>query len=297
MEENMYQAELVLKAESLIGEGSLWDIERSRLLWIDIWKGEVHSFDPASGIDTLIFKSNQTLGTVVQREGGGLVAAMEHGFTFINEQTGEATPILDPEPDKLCNRFNDGKCDPAGRFWAGTMSMEGKEPGVGSLYRLGTDLTCTKMAGDISISNGIIWSQDAKTMYYTDSPTQLVWAYDYDAASGDISNRRVVIELPQGEGVPDGITLDAEGMLWVAQWGGWQVSRYDPATGKKIAQVDLPVSQPSSCALGGPNLDELYITTARNGLTAEELAAQPLSGSLFVVKAGVKGLKAEKFKG
>jgi sugar lactone lactonase YvrE len=290
----MIKAELVLKADARIGEGSIWDWERNRLLWIDILNGEILSFDPATRENRIVFKSCLPIGTVVQRERGGLVAALLHGIYFVDEETGAAEMICEVETDKPENRFNDGKCDAAGRFWVGTMSGD---PSKGSLYRLGTDLKCDKMLEGVSISNGIIWSHDNKTMYYADTPTGVIVAFDYDLETGGIRNKRTVVEIKKGEGGPDGFTIDAEGMLWVAQWGGWQVGRYDPETGKKLETVEVPAGQVSSCAFGGRNLDELYITTARVSLSEEKLAAHPLTGSLFMAKVGVKGVRANKFKG
>ena len=292
----MLKAELAFKAEAQIGEGALWDSERELLYWIDISNGEIHLFNPADGADRLVANVGQYIGTVVQRAGGGLLAAMQRGLYFVNED-GALTQICDPEKGKPRNRFNDGKCDPAGRFWAGTMPIDCMEPKVGSLYRLDSSLTVTKMLDGITISNGIIWSPDHKTMYYADTPTGVVEAFDYDINSGDISNRRTVIRIANGEGGPDGITIDSEGMLWVAQWGGWKVGRYDPADGKLLDEVRVPAAQVSSCAFGGSNLDELFITTARIGITEANLKSQPLAGSLYRVKTAVKGLKADKFKG
>lgn len=286
-----------MKTEASLGEGSLWDDRRGRLLWVDIVLGEIRSFDPALGTDMLLFKAGQAIGTVVLRERGDLVAALADGFHFVDETAGTSVKICHPEEDKPQNRFNDGKCDPAGRFWAGTMSDVDHSGNHGSLYRLDTDLTCHSMVEGVSVSNGIAWSPDGKTMYYTDTRTGLIWAYEYDAKTGDIRNRRTVVDIAKGEGGPDGFTVDAEGMLWVAQWGGWQVGRYDPATGKKILKVDVPAGRVSSCALGGAKLDELYITTARTGLSVSELEKQPLAGCLFVAKAGVAGMKAFRFKG
>jgi sugar lactone lactonase YvrE len=293
----MKQAELALGIRTALGEGSLWDDRAGRLLWVDIRSGEIHAFYPDGGTDRLLFKCGQTVGTVVQREGGGLVAAMADGFHFIDEAAGESRKILDPEQDKPQNRFNDGKCDPAGRFWAGTMNDIHHSRGEGSLYRLDPDMSCRKMIGGVSVSNGIAWSPDSATMYYTDTRTRVIWAYDYDMETGNISNRRTVVEITAGEGGPDGITIDAEGMLWVAQWGGWQAARYDPATGKKTGRVDVPAARVSSCALGGANLNELYITTAREGLSEKEQLGQPHAGCLFVARVDVPGLRAYRFRG
>lgn len=290
------KSELIYQSDVILGEGALWDDEAGRLLWVDIPGGEIHVYDPAAGADRLLFKAGQPIGTVVKREGGGLAVAAKHGFAFANEDTGLLEMICDPEADKPDNRFNDGKCDPAGRFWAGTMGMDHGR-GKGALYCLDTDMQCTKKLDGVTVSNGIAWSPDGRTMYYTDTVTHAIWAFDYDAGTGAISRRRTAVEIAGGEGGPDGFTVDAEGMLWVAQWNGWQVARYDPATGKKLDRIDVPVAEVSSCAFGGDGLDVLFITTAREGLTAGELEGQPLAGSLFAAMPGTKGMRAYPFKG
>jgi sugar lactone lactonase YvrE len=205
--------------------------------------------------------------------------------------------IADPEAHLPGNRFNDGKCDPAGRFWAGTMRIAEDQVGAGSLYCLDRDLTVRKMWEGITIANGIAWSSDAKTMYYIDTPTCAVAAFDYDLATGSIANRREIIRTPKEAGFPDGMTIDAEGMLWVAYWQGWRVVRWDPSTGEMLATVELPVERVTAPWFGGPNLDELYITTARIGLSDEARAQQPLAGSLFRARVGVAGLPAFEFAG
>jgi len=204
--------------------------------------------------------------------------------------------IIDPETDKPDNRFNDGKCDPAGRFWAGTMHIRG-QPNHGSLYRLDTDMTVHKMVEDVSISNGIVWTADHKTMYYIDTPTRTVYAYDYDNDTGAIDNRRIAIQVPEGIGFPDGMAIDAEGMLWIAHYEGKAVRRWDPASGKILHTIDLPVSRVTACAFVGNNLDTLYITTAINGLSAERHAKEPHAGSLFVAQPGVTGTLTYRFQG
>ena len=291
----MIKSDLVLRAQAVTGEGPLWDEERAGLWWVDIPKGEIRFFNPASGEDCLVAAIGQQVGAVVLRRGGALLAAAEHGFFFVEESTGKLTPIYDPESNLTGNRFNDGKCDPAGRFWAGTMDNACIRRGVGALYRLDADMSCHKLVEGVSISNGLAWSPDRTTMYYADTPTGVVDAFDYDDATGEIANRRTVVRI--AEGAPDGMTIDRDGNLWVAQWGGWQVSCYDPGTGRKLEEVAVPAAQTASCAFGGEALDTLYITTARNGLTGEAALRQPLAGSLFAVKPGVRGLPAAKFAG
>jgi sugar lactone lactonase YvrE len=291
----MLQAELVFRAEALIGEGALWDSQSATLLWIDIPAGEIHRFNPSDNSNRLVASLGQYIGTVVQRRGGGLLTAAQRGFFFVEEQTGAITPILDPEAHLPRTRFNDGKCDPSGRLWAGTMDIDCITRYAGSLYRLDDELRCERMLSNVSISNGIVWSPDKATMYFADTPTGVVDAFDYDDRTGSISNRRTVVRI--ADGGPDGMTIDRDGNLWVAQWGGWQVGCYDPFTGRKLEEVRVPASQVASCAFGGKEMDELYITTARNGIVGEELQKQPLAGSLFRVKPGVRGLEAYHFAG
>jgi sugar lactone lactonase YvrE len=291
----MNKVELVLDAQAILGEGAAWSAERKQLYWVDIQAKKVHCYNPADGSDHVI-GLDQQVGTLAPRLKGGLVLAMQKGLYFLDEATGRVELIADPESGLPANRFNDGKCDPAGRFWAGTMSDE-EEPNAGSLYRLDPDLRWHKMLDGITVSNGMIWSLDGKTMYYIDTPTMEVSAFDYDLATGMISNRRPVVKISQGDGFPDGMTIDREGMLWVAMWEGWQVNRYDPGSGEKLASIPVPVARVTSVAFGGERLDELYITTARLQLASDELAEQPHAGGLFRVKPGVSGFPAYSFRG
>jgi sugar lactone lactonase YvrE len=259
-------------------------------------EGRVHEFQPGTG-HKHTFEVGQFVGTVVPRADGDLMLAVQNGFASLDLATGRLEIVHDPEADLPGNRFNDGKCDPAGRFWAGTMAMEGNNAGRGSLYVLEAGGKARKALAGVSISNGIVWSLDNTTMYYIDTPTQRVDAFDYDLDSGAIGNRRTAITIPVADGAPDGMTIDAEGMLWVAHWGGWRVTRWDPQTGAQLQTLKLPVSQVTSCAFGGPDLDELYITSARIGLDKTELARQPLAGALFRARLGVTGILAHTFAG
>ena len=289
-------AELILDAKATLGEGPIWDVRRQVLYWVDISAGKVHIFDPATGHDRAI-DVGQPVGTVVPRRSGGVMVALRDGFAALDLETGALTMIADPEAHLPLNRFNDGKCDPAGRFWAGTMRQAEDRAGAGSLYRLDPDGSVHKMWDKITVSNGIAWSLDARTMYYIDTPTRMVVAFEYDLATGAIANPRPVIHTPDGPGFPDGMTIDAEGMLWVAYWDGWRVVRWDPATGQALAVIEMPVQRPTAAWFGGSNLDELYITSARTGLSEEALAQQPHAGGLFVARPGVRGLPAFEFAG
>lgn len=291
----MNELKLVLDAKSTLGEGPSWDTEKKLLYWVDIVEKKIHIFDPRLCIDRVIY-TGQLTGCVVPRKSGGLVTALKNGFYFVNDKTGRLAFIANPESYLPNNRFNDGKCDPAGRFWAGTMNLNEKEA-TGSLYSLDSGWCVRKVLGGITVSNGLTWSPDYRTMYYIDSPTKEVWAFDYDLYTGIIKNKRVVVRIPEGEGVPDGMTSDCEGALWVAQWDGWKVSRWNPYNGKKLMEVHVPAARVSSCVFGGENLNELYITTARFGISVEGLLKQPLAGGIFKLKTNVRGLETFKFAG
>jgi sugar lactone lactonase YvrE len=291
----MEPVELVVDAKAILGEGAAWSVERKCLYWVDIQGKAVHVFNPAGGLDRVI-RVEQQVGTLALRQSGGLVLAMENGLYFLDEDSGQVEFIADPESGLQGNRFNDGKCDPGGRFWAGTMSTVGQRQ-AGSLYRMDHDRRVRKMVGGITTSNGLTWSLDRRTMYYIDTPTGEVSAFDYDDLSGEISNRRAVVRVAPGDGHPDGMTIDAEGMLWVAMWEGWQVNRYDPHTGEKLDSIPVPVARVTSVAFGGDAFEELYITTARLQLAGDELTKQPHAGGLFKIRPGVRGVPGFSFLG
>ena len=286
-------AELLLDIKADLGEGALWDEEQKVLYWVDINGHKVYVYNPATGENTG-YDVGQQVGTVVLRESGGLMLALKHGFAAYDPATGKLDIIADPEVDKPDNRFNDGKCDPAGRFWAGTISREREQA---ALYRLDTDMSVHKMVEGVSTSNGIVWTSDKKTMYYIDSPVRSVYAYDYNNETGSIDNQRAVIKVPEEKGVPDGMAIDSEGMLWIAHYNGGAVHRWNPTTGEILHTIELPVSRVTSCAFGGDNLDTLYITTAINGMKPEQHAQEPHAGSLFVAKTNVMGTLSYRFKG
>lgn len=290
----MTEVTCVLDAKAELGEGPLWDHRAQRLYWVNIRQKEVRRFDPATGRDE-IFKAPAMVGSLAVRETGGLVVALQSGFHFFDPPssdsgTGKWDPVTDPEAHLPENRFNDGKPDRQGRFWAGSMDDLEKQAS-GGLYRLGADLKATRLVDGIICSNSLCWSPDGSVMYYADSWAHTIWAWDFDTASGEIANRRVFVQRPTDEGAPDGATVDAEGGVWVAYWGGWCVTRFDPK-GKKERVVKLPVAQPTCPAFGGPDLDICYVTSAAIGG-----APQPLSGGIFAFAPGVKGLAEAFFKG
>ncbi|RFU67626.1 SMP-30/gluconolactonase/LRE family protein [Peribacillus saganii] len=291
----MYKAELIVDAKATLGEGPAWDAKNQVLYWIDIKERKIFIYNPESGINDT-FELQQSIGAAVPRNSGGLIVALENGFHFLDLQSGKLTVIADPEQGLPDNRFNDGKCDANGRFWAGTMAKDGTGTN-GSLYCLNTDLTVQQMLKGLGISNGMAWNKQNQTMYFIDTPTNQVAAFDFKLGEGTISNKRFVVEFPEGEGFPDGMTIDEEGMLWIAHFAGSQVSRWNPQNGEKLESVTLPVANVTSCVFGGPDLDDLYITTARDGLDEQDLQKQPHAGGLFRVKTNTRGSETYFFKG
>ncbi len=281
--------ELVLDAGAELGEGPVWDHERRVLWWVDIEGRRINRFDPESG-ETASIEVPSKVGAVSIRTSGGLIAALKDGFATVSPD-GKVTELASVEHADLNDRMNDGKCDSSGRFWAGSMSDSGR----GALYRLDNDGTVSTMLRDVAISNGIAWTSDDATMYYIDTLTRCVDAFDFDHASGSIANRRTVVELAP-PAYPDGMTIDEQGFLWVALWDGWGVHRYSPS-GELDLVVRLPAAHVTSCTFGGDDLDVLYVTTARMGLDPEQLEAQPLAGGLFALSPGVRGTRAHAFAG
>lgn len=284
--------EPVLDARADLGEGPSWDPAARRLIWVDINTGTVHRFDPSSGEDER-FDAGQPVGAAVPASDGRLVLAVSDGFAFLDPNTGTLERIADVEADRPDTMMNDGKCDPQGRFWAGTKDAVASRP-IASLYRLGPDRRPVQMVTGLTVSNGLGWSPDRSTMYFIDSPVQRIDLFDFDAENGDITNRRTLIEILKEWGLPDGMTVDEEGFLWVAFWGGSAVRRFDP-NGEVVSVVEFPVAHVTSCAFGGDDLADLYVTTARNGLSESQLSEQPLAGGLFRFGPGVRGLRQQPF--
>jgi len=291
------QVEHVLASQSRLGEGPIWHHEEKTLYWVDIHRKRVERYQPASGRhDRFAFHSAITaLGL---RARGGFVVATDKGFAFWDGHSTELEFIQDPEQDRPHNRFNDGAVDPGGRFWAGTMyeGPETEELAEGRLYRLDADRTVRLMETGLTISNGVGWSPDKKTMYFTDTLRRVIYAYDFDVATGTIENRRPFVRTPEELGFPDGMAVDSEGFIWSAHWGGWRIRRYDPQ-GKVEREILLPVECPTSCTFGGEDLSELYITSAWTALSAESRSEQPQAGDLFRIKVDVKGQPETLFAG
>ncbi|MDX1284444.1 MAG: SMP-30/gluconolactonase/LRE family protein [Draconibacterium sp.] len=285
--------ELVLDTKSELGEGALWDYKNGELMWVDI-KGKILNFyNPETGNNKEML-TGQMIGTVVPTESGNALVALENGIYSFDISTGSKKLLDNPEVDLPSNRFNDGKCDPSGRFWAGTMSTKG-EKNAGTLYRFDSDSSIHKMVENVSISNGIVWSLDKSKMYYIDTPTQKIMAYDYNNETGEIGNPKVAVDGPKEMGSPDGMTIDEKGNVWVALWGGAHVANWNPKTGELIQTIDVPAKNVTSCAFGDDDLGTLYVTTARTGTSDDELKEFPLSGGVFKIRPGIKGVKAFYF--
>lgn len=284
--------ELVLDARSTHGEGPAWDAAVGRLIWVNITASTVHEFRPDGS--TRQWDVGEHVGAAVPRAGGGLVLAVRSGFAALAED-GSVTPLARVETDNPDNRMNDGKCDPQGRFWAGTMAYAETE-GAGSLYRLDQDGSTQLMLSPVTISNGLGWSPDGNLMYYVDTPTGGVDAFDFDGATGAIAGRQRVITIDPADGSPDGLAVDHEGGVWVALWGGGAVRRYHP-DGSLDLIIEVPAAQVTSCAFGGNQGEELYITTAAAGLSPQQRAAQPQAGGLFRCRPGVTGPAATPYAG
>uniref|UniRef100_UPI00404A8F30 SMP-30/gluconolactonase/LRE family protein n=1 Tax=Flavobacterium sp. TaxID=239 RepID=UPI00404A8F30 len=291
----IYQADLELEIKAQLGEGAFWNHETQTLYWIDITGNELNIYNPNTKKNQIL-PTPSSIGTVVPTDiKSKALVALEDGVYLMNIENGAVERFSNVEQNKPENRFNDGKCDPAGRFWVGSMAFS-QESKLASLYRIDAQGKATTQIDSVTISNGIVWTQDKKTMYYIDTPTLTIKAYDYDNNSGDISNERIAVKVADSLGFPDGMAIDANDKLWVGMWNGNAVLQFDPITGKLLSKVNVPAHNVTSCAFGGENLDILYITTASLDMTPEEQKQFPLAGSVFKVKTTAKGVKSSFFK-
>lgn len=288
------EAALFYKIEAKLGEGPIWNHQTQKLYWVDIEGKQLHILDPTKKENKSISLPVQ-IGTVVPIDSTQCVVALVDGAYLLDVNTETTALIAHLDADNLSTRLNDGKCDPAGRLWVGSMHWDTTEP-LGGLFKLEGNGNSEQVLDGITVSNGIVWSANQKTMYYIDTPTQKVMAFDFDIATGQISNPRVAIEIPKEMGLPDGMTIDAEGKLWIGLWNGDAIVRYDPETGELIQRIPVPAHNVTACAFGGLNLDSLFITTARLDMSEEELKKYPNAGSIFVTVPGVKGVKSHFFQ-
>lgn len=286
-----YSSALLSQLTCELGEGACWWPERNSWCWVDILGHTIYVRAENGTLQT--FDAGTHVTTLAPVAGGGeLIAGMKDGVAFFSPEqgVGDLLVVLNEKENMRCN---DGKCDPAGRLWIGTMQMPAEE-GTGTLYCItGKEAPVVKLKG-VTISNGLVWK--GNKMYYNDTHTGKIQEFSYDEATGAIAFTRIAVPIPEELGWPDGMAMDSEGMLWVAQWGGSGVYCWNPETGELLAKVEVPAPHVSSCAFGGAGMDELLITTAREHMTEEQIAEYPLSGSVFHVKLPVKGLPANYFK-
>jgi sugar lactone lactonase YvrE len=286
-------AELILPVGAECGEGPVW--HNGALWFVDIEGRRLHRFDPVSKASDQ-WDAGQRVGVAVPASDGRWMVGLQDCAGLWDPDSGELERICAPEANRPRNRFNDGKCDPHGRFYAGTMSLD-MEEGRGALYRIDADGGCHTLVEQVSISNGLAWNAALETMYYIDTGTPRVDAFRWDAETGAISERRTVYEFEPGHfGAPDGMCIDVTGQLWVALWGGSGVVCVDPIAGVILHRINVPTEHVTSCCFGGPTLEDLYITSARQGLSAEQLERQPGAGCVFRARPGVAGLGCDRYR-
>jgi sugar lactone lactonase YvrE len=296
------QSHLDLKARQIaapecrLGEGAFWDGHRNCLWFVDIENGNVHWFYPGSS-KTGKFPCGMKIGTLVPSEKKDLlVLGLQDGIYRSELKGGGKQKISKPELLNSNQRLNDGKCDPQGRLWVGSMNLD-KQSRKAHLFRIDSKGKSVKILDSVSISNGIAWTKDGKTMFYIDTPTRTVMAYDFQGTDGSISNPRVLVTVPDSLGWPDGMTLDENDNLWIGMWGGYCVSHWSVKDGAYLGKVRVPAPNVTSCAFGGPNFETLYITSAKEGLKEEQLLKFPASGNLFGTNVGVKGRQMPYWNG
>jgi len=285
------QTELILDAKAVLGEGPAWDAETQTLYWVDILEKRIYAGNQ------ILAQLDEAVGCLAPCRNGHLILAMTGAgrFSFVDfdPASGQRTVLASLDSEPPTNRFNDGKCDPAGRFLAGTMDVNEKDP-TASLYSFdGSHIT--RLLDGVCISNGLAWSADHKTFYYIDTPTREVHTFDYDIATGGIANPRVAIRIDKSLGWPDGMTSDVEGNLWIAMWGGAQITKWDPKAGQLLERIPVPALNISSCGFGGRNMNELYVTSAREGMSEVDLKKFPFSGGLFKVTTRSEGIPTFTF--
>jgi sugar lactone lactonase YvrE len=291
--QSMFDVRIALDAGDQLGEGPFWDGERGELLRVDISRGLVHGWDPGDGAGWRREVDGE-VGAAIPRAGGaGLLLAVGHRILL--DHGTDVRVLARAEEHVAANRFNDCKCDPQGRLWAGTMSKE-RAPGTAALYRLAPGGEIELVVPATTISNGLGWSPAGDRMYFVDSTTQRIDVFDFDPAGGSIAGRRTFAEIDPGDGLPDGLTVDAEGGVWLCLFGGGALRRYGE-DGRLEAQVDLPVTNPTSPVFGGPDLRTLYVTSARHRLSGAQLEAEPLAGAVLALEPGVTGLPGNRFGG
>ena len=286
--------ECVLDVKASLGECPVWSVDEQVLYWVDINAPSLNRFDPLSGRNTA-WPMPASIGCFGLCQSGGFIAALRDGFWLIDRAGKPERKVADAPYDPATHRFNDGRVDPRGRLWAGSMN-EKRDGASGKLYRLAADFKLTAMIPGITTSNGLAFSPDARTMYHADTPTHIITAWDFDAATGSIANRRIFAKFTAETDRPDGGAVDREGCYWTAFYRGGKILRLSPR-GETLAEFAVPAMCPTMCAFGGPDLKTLYVTSARQHREPEELAKLPQSGGIFAMRVAVPGLPEPKFAG
>ncbi len=288
------EIECIYNEPALLGESPLWNAEEQMLYWVDIEKAFLHCLNPQTR-EHHAWPMPTEIGCIGFRKAGGLIAAMRHGFATIMLPTGVVTMMDTVLTDADGVMFNDGKCDRAGRFWAGTKDLQ-EQSDIGALYRLDISRKATEITKGFAVSNGFAWSPDNSTFYVCNSPARIIYQYDFDMEKGTLSHQRIFAKLAEETGYPDGVTVDSEGGVWNAHWDGGCITRYLP-NGVIDEVIKMPVRRPTSCCFGGENLTTLYVTSASTRLSQEELIKDPQAGCIFALNVGIKGLLEPKFLG
>ena len=288
------QVQVIWQGAAQLGEGCLWSEREQALYWVDILGRTLYRCQPQSGVHASWSFSEEVSALTEAADGGGLLLTLRHGFAWFDPLSARLTRWVTAESDRPGNRFNDAKCDAAGRFWASTIDFQ-CEQATGALYRLHADGRCEAMRASYVVNNGPTWSLDGRTLYLNDTVQGRVQAFDFDPHTGTLANERTWLQLAAGDGLPDGMTTDAQGRLWIAHWGGACVTCHDPHSAAELARIALPTSHITNCVFGGDGLRSLFITSARVGLSAEQLLQEPLAGAVFRVDTNVQGLPAPLF--
>lgn len=288
------EATLAFSIPSALGEGAFWNYKTQELLWIDIEKQYLYVYNPKLNTNKKIEMPSK-IGTVVPSSlNNTVIVALADGIYKVDLVSHQLTQLSDIERTMTENRFNDGKCDPNGNLWVGSMHLNQDKPNA-NLYKIDADGIATEMIDQVTISNGIVWTKDGKIMYYIDTPTGVIKGYDFDVKNSTISNERVVVKVDPKHGFPDGMAIDENDNLWVGMWNGNAVAQFNPRSGKLLAKINVPAHNVTSCAFGGENLETLYITTASLDMNEEEEIKYKHAGAVFQVKPGVKGVRSTFF--